>query len=284
MAGMLRRVLGLSGCLLALHAVLPANAEPFFVRVYGRTYKVDPPSDERLGSKPRDAMKALPADIAKGPGFKPSSEQVLAEIEERTWIARAQLEEAIASREGRNTNADASAGNQDIIQSLAAEAGRTHSPEVQMLFDRYRALNLLAREVRRFMGVPLNPSGPGQFTSPKLSPDLVASYRDLKFDPMAAYFSFRILKAAYRSGEASLLARIAQYPVIVSGKAKRTIRNRDQLIAAKATVLDPRLREVVAKSTFETVFVRDKGMMLGEGEVWITHGKTGFGLGAIHLE
>ena len=48
--------------------------------------------------------------------------------------------------------------------------------------------------------------------------------------------------------------------------------------------MDPHIREVVANSTFETVFVRDKGMMLGEGEVWITHDKTGFGLGAITLE
>ena len=48
--------------------------------------------------------------------------------------------------------------------------------------------------------------------------------------------------------------------------------------------MDPRIREVVAKSTFETVFVRDKGMMLGGGEVWITYDKTGFGLATINLE
>jgi hypothetical protein len=45
----------------------------------------------------------------------------------------------------------------------------------------------------------------------------------------------------------------------------------------------PRIREVVATSTFETAFVRDKGVMLGGGEVWITPGKTGFGLGSITL-
>jgi hypothetical protein len=67
-------------------------------------------------------------------------------------------------------------------------------------------------------------------------------------------------------------------------RPRRTIRNRDQLIAAKEMVMDPRVRAVVVKATFETVFVRDKGMMVGEGEVWITHDKTGFGLGAINLE
>jgi hypothetical protein len=49
-------------------------------------------------------------------------------------------------------------------------------------------------------------------------------------------------------------------------------------------VMGPSIREVVAKSTFETIFVRDKGMMLGQGQVWITRDKTGFGLGAITLE
>ena len=88
MVGFLRRVFGIFGFLLALH-MLPANAEPFFITVYGRTYKIDP------GQKPREAMKPLPSDIAKGPGFKPSSEQVLAEVEERTWIARSLLEDAL---------------------------------------------------------------------------------------------------------------------------------------------------------------------------------------------
>ena len=70
----------------------------------------------------------------------------------------------------------------------------------------------------------------------------------------------------------------------MTGKVRRSIRNRDQLMAAKEAVLNPRIREVVAGSTFETIFVRDKGMMLSEGEVWITHDKTGFGLGAINVE
>ena len=65
------------------------SADPFFVTVYGRTYKVDPghPSDQLKGKKPQEAMKALPADIAEGPGFRPSHEQTLAEVEERAWIA-----------------------------------------------------------------------------------------------------------------------------------------------------------------------------------------------------
>ncbi len=132
------------------------------------------------------------------------------------------------------------------------------------------------------MDLPVRPPEPG-FSRPKLSPEIEASYRDQNFDPLEAYYGFRRVKAAFRSGDIALLARVTQYPLTVTGKVRRTIRNRDQLMAAKKTVMDPRLREAVAKSTFETVFVRDKGMMLG-GEVWITHGNTGFGLGAITLQ
>ena len=163
------------------------------------------------------------------------------------------------------------------------EAQQTRSPELQTLSDRNRALTLLARELRQSMDLAVRPPGEA-FSRPKLPPEIEASYRDLNFDPLAAYYSFRRVKAAFRSGDVELLSRVAHYPVTITGKARRTIRNRDQLIAAKERVMDPHIRDVVAKSTFETVFVRDKGMMLGEGEVWITYDKTGFGLGAIDLK
>jgi len=133
------------------------------------------------------------------------------------------------------------------------------------------------------MDLPVSPPGEG-FSRPKLSPELEASYRHLNFDPLAAYYGFRRVKAAFRSGDIELLSRAAHYPLTITGKTRRTIRNRDQLIAAKERIMDQHIREIVAKSTFETLFVRDKGMMLGEGEVWITPDKTGFGLGAITLE
>ena len=133
------------------------------------------------------------------------------------------------------------------------------------------------------MDLPVRPPRAG-FSRPKLSREIEASYRDLNFDPLEAYYGFRRVRAAFRSDDVELIARVAHYPLVVKGKARRTIRNPDQLIAAKEIVMDSRVREVVAKSTFETVFVRDKGIMLGEGEVWITHDKTGFGLGAINVE
>lgn len=264
MAGFSARAIGASCLLPALLCVLPAHADPFFVKVYGRTYKVDPryPSDEPKGPKPQEAMKALPSDIARGPGFRPSHEQVLAEVEERLWIARSQLdselEEAATSQRRRNTGIDAKAVKQEITGSLATGAAQAASPELQTLYDRHRALNFLARELRQSMDLPMKPSADG-FSRPKLSPEIEAIYRDMNFDPLAAYYGFRRVKAAFRSGDVELLSRVAHYPLAVTGKIRRTIRNRDQLIAMKETVMNPRIREAVAKSTFEAAFVRDKG-------------------------
>ena len=281
--------LGLCGCLLIILGAVPVKAAPFFVTVYGRTYKVDPriPSDKLEGPKPQEAMQALPSDIARGPGFKPSHEQVLDEVEERTWIARNQLADELAessfSREGRYAGADLAEAEPEITGSLANGAAQAREPELQTLYDRYTALDLLVRELRRSMDLPVKTPEAG-FSRPKLSPEIEASYRDLKLDPLAAYYSFRRVKAAFRSGDIQLLARVTHYPLSITRKAKRMIRNREQLVAAKETILSPRLREVVAGSSFETVFVRDRGMMLGDGAVWITPGKTGFALGAITLD
>ncbi|QRM31641.1 hypothetical protein [Microvirga sp. VF16] len=286
---MTARILGLFACLLTLLVALPAQADPFFVRVYGRTYKIDPryPSDEPKGPKPQEAMKALPSDLGRGPGFRPSHEEVLAEVEERVWIARnqldAELEEVAGSREWRNTGSDAKAVKQEITGSLATGSGKTRSPELQTLYDRHRALNLLVQELRRSLDLPVRTPESG-FSRPKLTSEIEASYRALNFDPYAAYYGFRRVKAAFRSGDAELLSRVTHYPLAVTGRVRRTIRNSDQLIAAKETVMNASVREAVAKSTFEGVFVRDKGMMLGDGAVWITHDKTGFALGTVHLD
>jgi hypothetical protein len=289
MAGFTARVLGLSGCLLIFLGALPVYADSFFVKVYGRTYRVDPryPPNELKGPTPQEAMEALPADIAEGPTFGPSHGQVLAEVEERVWVARTQLveelEETAASRQWRNTGSDTKTVDQEITGSLASGAAQTHIPKLQHLYDDHRALDLLVRELRRSMDLPVRAPEAG-FSRPKLKPEIEASYRDQSFDPLTAYYGFRRVKAAFRSGDVELLARVTHFPLTVTGKTRRTIHNRNQLIAAKKTVMDPRLREVVANSAFETIFVRDKGMMLGGGEVWITYDNTGFGLGAITLE
>jgi hypothetical protein len=286
MAYLTKKLLGLSGCLLVLLCVAPVQAAPFFVTVYGRTYKVDPrySPTELKGPTPQEVMEALPTDIARGPGFKPSHEQVLAEVEERTWIVDAQLTNKVAesslSSEGRYAGMDVAAVEPQITGSLATGAAQARNPGLQTLYDRHRALNLLVQELRRSIGLP-SPTPKAGFSRPKLSPEIEDSYRSLNFDPEEAYYGYRRVKAAFRSGDIHLLARVVHYPLSVTQKSKRAIRNRDQLVTARETIMSPQLREIVAQSSFETVFVRDKGMMLGDGALWITPDKTGFKLQAL---
>jgi len=284
MRGSLPAIIGRPGWLLALvlalSVVTSAHADPFFVRVYGRTYKIDPrlPPGEAGGPKPQEIMKALPADLGRGPGFRPPHQEVLAEVEERTWIARNLLDRASGqtSRAARSTD-------RETTGSLPRRTGQARSPQVQEAYDRHRALDLLARELRRSLDLPVRTPATG-FSRPKLSPGIEADYRALKFDPYEAYYGFRRVKAAFRSGDIDILAGVTHFPLTVTGRVRRKIHDRAQLAAMKDRLLAPGIREVVARSTFEALFVRDKGMMVGEGEVWITRGPTGFGLGAVNLE
>jgi hypothetical protein len=155
-------------------------------------------------------MKALPSDLAKGPGFRPSHEQVLAEVEERLWIAKHQLDDelgkAAAAPEWRNAGADANAIKPQITGALATGTLQSRSPELQRLFDRHRALNLLVRELRHSMDLPVRPAG-AEFSRPKLSPEIEASYRALNFDPLGG-----LCRLSARQGSLSVRRRQAPGP------------------------------------------------------------------------
>src|SRR5918994_5234297 len=182
MARFIAKVLGFSACLLAFPCSIPVQADPFFITVYGRTYKVDPrsPANEAKGPKPQEVLQALPADIARGSGFRPSHEQVLADVEERTWIARHQLADELAassfSGEGQYAGADVAAAEPEVTGSLANGAAQAREPKLQTLYDQHRALSLLVRELRRSMDLPVKTPETG-FSRPKLSPEVEASYR-----------------------------------------------------------------------------------------------------------
>src|SRR5688500_2676422 len=140
MARFITKVLGLSGCVLVLLCSIPVQADPFFVTVYGRTYKVDPrfPANETKGPKPQDVLQALPTDIARGPGFRPSHEEVLADLEERTWIARNQLADELSassfSGAGQYAGADVAMVEPEITGSLASGAAQAREPKLQTLY------------------------------------------------------------------------------------------------------------------------------------------------------
>ena len=60
--------------------------------------------------------------------------------------------------------------------SLATGAEQSRAPALQALYDRHRALDLLVRELRRSLDLPVRTPEAG-FSRPKLSSEIEASYR-----------------------------------------------------------------------------------------------------------
>ena len=56
-------------CLLIILSAIPVQASPFFITVFGRTYKVDPrpPPNDAKGQKPQETMQALPGGTLAAP-------------------------------------------------------------------------------------------------------------------------------------------------------------------------------------------------------------------------
>ncbi|MCW8086219.1 hypothetical protein [Sabulicella glaciei] len=258
-------------------AVQAAVAAPVDVQVWGRSFRIDPsPDAEDRDSRPFSALVgALPSDLAPAPGFRPTDEQVLAEVEERTWIAQFRGEDAfnalLAARRRRNPRID----EFDLAMSFHEGSGGAASPEVQRLFDTHAALKLLTRGLRRSMGKPEEANSGFHFTLPPLPAEVSASYRQQGFNPAAAYAGFRTVRAAYRSGDMALIARVVDFPLTLGGARRRTIRIAAELAAARDAILHPAIREVVSRQAFNDLFVRDQGAMFGNGEVWIGPGRIG---------
>ena len=251
-------------------AVHAASAAPVDVQVWGRSFRVDPhPESDDLDKRPLSALLgALPSDLA---GFEPTDEQILAEVEERAWIVQFQGEDAFQALMRKNPRADEFA----LAMSFYAGRGGATSPEVQKLMDAHAALNLLVRGLRRSMGKPEEPNAGFHFTLPQLPPEVAESYRRQGFNPAAAYAGFHTVKAAYRSGDLALIARVVDFPLTLAGPRNRTIRNATELAAARDAVLNPAIRQVVAKQNFNDLFVRDQGAMFGNGNIWIGPGRIG---------
>ena len=146
-----------------------------------------------LDKRPLSALLgALPSDLAASPGFEPTDEQILAEVEERAWIVQFQGEDAFQALMRKNPRADEFA----LAMSFYAGRGGATSPEVQKLMDAHAALNLLVRGLRRSMGKPEEPNAGFHFTLPQLPPEVAESYRRQGLNPAAAYAGFHTVKAA----------------------------------------------------------------------------------------
>lgn len=78
------------------------------------------------------------------------------------------------------------------------------------------------------------------------------------------------LKAAAKNKDHEALAALVRYPLAMHDKGKviRTYRNRDALLQNFDAVFTPSVLKAIEAAKFETLFVRDQGAMIGNGEIW----------------
>ena len=78
-------------------------------------------------------------------------------------------------------------------------------------------------------------------------------------------------QAALRDGDAKAAAAFVSYPIGVTvGGRSVSIPDAAAFIADYARIVTPEIAAAVDRQPFDDLFVRDQGVMLGDGEVWIS--------------
>ena len=78
------------------------------------------------------------------------------------------------------------------------------------------------------------------------------------------------LKAAARNKDNDALAALVHYPLAMydNGKVIHIYRSRKALLKNFNAVFTPKVLKAIEDTQYETLFVRDQGAMIGDGEIW----------------
>lgn len=89
-------------------------------------------------------------------------------------------------------------------------------------------------------------------------------------DPAAYAELLERLQQAVAAADAPAVAALLQLPidVVVGGRRRRILRP-EQFVAAYPELMTPHLQRVIRDQRFATLFVSQRGVMLGRGEVWL---------------
>jgi hypothetical protein len=99
-----------------------------------------------------------------------------------------------------------------------------------------------------------------------------AAVRDvLGGDPGAYRDVLATLQAAVRAGDAAGVAALVSYPITVTiDGARREIADAPAFVAAYPSIVTPRIAAAVESESIADMFVNYQGVMLGDGEIWLT--------------
>ncbi|MGK9236217.1 hypothetical protein KXS07_30640 [Inquilinus limosus] len=82
---------------------------------------------------------------------------------------------------------------------------------------------------------------------------------------------FTKLKKAVAESDKETVASMIDYPfqARINGKAAK-VRDQEHFVADYDQIVTPKVKNAVAKQTYETLFANWQGVMIGDGEVWFS--------------
>ncbi len=92
------------------------------------------------------------------------------------------------------------------------------------------------------------------------------------------------LRQAAKTDDKAKLVAMVRYPFSLyeTGKLVKTYDDAAALQADYSKVFTPAVLAAIEKATYGSLFIRDQGAMIGDGEVWFTGGPDGVKISAIN--
>lgn len=95
---------------------------------------------------------------------------------------------------------------------------------------------------------------------------------------------FANLRRAVANNNKEAVAKRVSYPLIInSSSKKRSILNEKQFIAEYNTIITAKIKKALAAQRLDDLFIRDMGVKIGDGELWIAPINSKPGIYAINL-
>lgn len=92
------------------------------------------------------------------------------------------------------------------------------------------------------------------------------------------------IKSAALSKDSIAIEKYILFPLVVNSKPKRKpLKNKEELQKDFAKVFTSKVLKVIELQKFESLFCRDQGVMIGDGEVWINESQGKIGIAVINL-
>jgi hypothetical protein len=91
------------------------------------------------------------------------------------------------------------------------------------------------------------------------------------FDNVKQFTGFyaNLRRAVANNNKEAVAKRIAYPLVINSSNKKRSILNQAQFITEYNTIMTTKVKKALANQRLDDLFIRDMGVMIGDGEIWI---------------